>query len=106
MSKYTGCVWDMDAKMDIFNQWNPDAPRDYDNFNPFERDDNGNCCDTNGKFPGEVAYKDPQRPDTSFAIMQADRVVMEKINADPRMAITGKPGNWKFGWADGLGGVP
>ena len=81
-------------------------PRGYDNFNPFERDSVGNACDTNGKFPGETAYKDPKRADTSFAQMQADRETMEEIKKDPKMSITGKPGNWKFGWDDGLGAVP
>merc|ERR1711918_234689 len=94
---YTGQCWDMPAKKDILSEWDPEAPRGYDNFNPFERDDVGNACDTNGKFPGETAYKDPMRPTTSFAQMQEGRVTMEEIKKDPKMAIKGKPGNWKFG---------
>jgi len=74
--------------------------------NPFERDDQGNCCDPNGKFPGEGSYGDPMRPDTNFAQMTKDRETMKIINADERMKIKGKPGNWKFGWDKGLGMVP
>lgn len=84
----------------------PSQTRGYDNFNPFERDSVGNACDPNGKFPGETAYKDPKRADTNFAQMQADRVTMEEIKKDPKMSITGKPGNWKFGWDKGLGVAP
>ena len=94
------------TKKEILAEWDPEAPRTYDNFNPFERDDVGNACDTNGKFPGETAYKDPIRPTTSFAQMQEDRETMEEIKKDPKMAIKGKPGNWKFGWDKGLGSVP
>ena len=106
MSRFTGKVWDIEAKKAILEEWDPEEKRGYDNFNPFERDSVGNACDTNGKFPGETAYKDPIRADTSFAQMQADRAAMEVINADPKMKITGKPGNWKFGWDEGLGSVP
>jgi len=87
-------------------EWDPEAKRDYDNFNPFERDSNGNCCDTNGKFPGEGNYQDPMRPNADWESMQRDRAEMEIINADPRMAIKGKPGNWKYGWDKGLGIIP
>lgn len=80
----------------------PSSPRS----NPFERDDQGNCCDPNGKFPGEGAYGDPKRPDTNFATMTKDRESMKAINADPRMLIKGKPGNWKFKWDEGLGMIP
>ena len=106
MSRFTGQIWDLDAKKAILAEWDPEESRGYDNFNPFERDSVGNACDTNGKFPGETAYKDPKRADTSFAQMQADRETMEEIKKDPKMSITGKPGNWKFGWDDGLGAVP
>merc|ERR1712094_59239 len=106
MSRFTGWTWTLAAKQAILEEWDPEEKRGYDNFNPFERDDQGNACDTNGKFPGETAYKDPIRADTSFAQMQADRETMEEIKKDPKMSITGKPGNWKFGWDDGLGAVP
>merc|ERR1711988_1379184 len=96
-------TWDMDAKMAIFNEWNPDAARTYDNFNPFERDSNGNCCDTNGKFPGDGGYADPVRPETNWEAMQRDRAFMDELNKNPKMAIAGKPGNWKAGWDAGLG---
>ena len=64
-------IWDIEAKKAILEEWDPEEKRGYDNFNPFERDSVGNACDTNGKFPGETAYKDPIRADTSFAQMQA-----------------------------------
>ena len=106
MSRFTGQVWDIPAKQAIFAEWDPEAQRTYDNFNPFERDDVGNACDTNGKFPGETAYKDPTRPDVNFAQMQADRVTMEEIMSDPKATLKGKPGNWKTGWDKTLGQVP
>merc|ERR1712094_117109 len=87
-------------------EWDPEAQRTYDNFNPFERDSVGNACDTNGKFPGETAYKDPIRPDVNFAQMQADRETMAEIMKDPKTQLTGKPGNWKTGWDKTLGQVP
>merc|ERR1719198_756446 len=86
MSRYTGEIWDIPAKQAIFAEWDPEAQRTYDNFNPFERDSVGNACDTNGKFPGETAYKDPIRPDVNFAQMQADRETMAEIMKDPKTA--------------------
>merc|ERR1719195_1908151 len=83
MSRFTGQIWDLDAKKAILSEWDPEAPRGYDNVNPFERDSVGNACDTNGKFPGETAYKDPKRADTSLAQMQADR---ETAYKDPKRA--------------------
>jgi len=106
MSRFEGEVWDMDAKMAILNEWDPEQPRGYNNFNPFERDDQGNACDPNGKFPGEGSYGDPKRPDTNWETMQRDRAIMEQINADPRMAISGRPGNWRVGWDKDLGMIP
>ena len=46
-----------------------------------------------GYFPGENRYKDPIRPDASFAIMQEEAKVMAELNEDPKMSVTGKPGN-------------
>jgi len=46
------------------------------------------------------------RPNADWESMQRDRAEMEIINADPRMAIKGKPGNWKYGWDKGLGIIP
>lgn len=102
-------VWNIDNKKKVWELYDPNAQRTYENFNPFERDDQGNACDPNGKFPGEVAYKDPKRPDTSWEIMQKERVLMEEIM---KIAFTkpgdvpGAPGRWKTGWADKLGAVP
>ena len=91
--KYDGQLWDMDAKLDIFGTWDPETPRGETNFNPFEQNKDGNSCDASGYFPGEGKYKDPQRPDMNFAKMMEEKEIMEKINADPKNLLTGKPGN-------------
>ena len=103
-----GNIWGFDAKKAIFDQWDPSKPRDYDNFNPFERNDEAQQCDMNGCFPGQDrAYKVPQRPDINWAMQQEQTKEMEEMKAnDPKFSITGKPGNWKKGWADGLGPTP
>merc|ERR1712087_835642 len=102
-----GDIWGFDAKMSIFNQWDPEKPRDYDNFNPFERNDEGSMADTNGCFPGQSrGYKSPNRPDQSWAIMQEEAKMMETIKAEPKYSVTGKPGNWKRTWQDSLGAPP
>merc|ERR1719486_1591442 len=106
MSRFTGQIWDLDAKQAILEEWDPEAPRGYDNFNPFERDDQGNACDTNGKFPGETAYMDPQRPDMNYMKMLAEKKIIEEILEQPKTQIRGKAGNWKSGWDEGLGMVP
>ena len=72
------------AKQAILEEWDPEAPRGYDNFNPFERDDQGNACDTNGKFPGETAYMDPQRPDMNYMKMLAEKKIIEEILEQPK----------------------
>ena len=57
-------IWSFDAKKWVYDQWDPEKPRDYDNFNPFERNDESAMCDTNGCFPGQSkGYKSPVRPD-------------------------------------------
>ena len=100
-------IWGFDAKKAIFEQWNPDAPRDYNNFNPFERNDESSMCDTNGCFPGQSrGYKSPNRPDQSWAIMQEEKVKMEAMQAHPNWGLTGKPGSWSFKWQDSLGAPP
>jgi len=38
--------------------------------------------------------------------MTRDRETMVKVNADPKMAIKGKKGNWKRGWDKTLGMIP
>lgn len=53
MSRFHGYEWGTPEKIAIFNEFNPDEKRGFDNFNPFERDDNGSMCDPNGVFPGE-----------------------------------------------------
>merc|ERR1711990_868858 len=107
MSRFTDQVWDFTAKKQIYDEWNPSAQRTYDNFNPFERNADGNACDTNGKFPGETNYRDPIRPDASWAIMQADKAMMEEINAIVKPGdVEGAPGRWKKGWDEGLGALP
>merc|ERR1719426_346953 len=91
--KYDGKLWDMDAKKDVWGEWDPSSPRSETNFNPFERNPDGNGCDCSGYFPGEGKYKDPERPDMNFAKMMEEKEIMEKINADPKNQLTGKPGN-------------
>ena len=91
--KFDDQLWDIAAKKEIFQAWDPEKPRSELNFNPFERDDTGNAADASGYFPGENRYKDPIRPDASFAIMQEEAKVMAELNEDPKMSVTGKPGN-------------
>lgn len=69
--KYEGQVWDMDAKTDVYNSWDPNTPRSSMNFNPFETFE-GNSPDTNGFFPGEGRYKDPVslNPHQKHAVVQ------------------------------------
>jgi hypothetical protein len=57
---YDGKLWDFAAKKDIYDQWDPTAPRSPTNFNPFETWD-GNSPDCSGYYPGEGRYKDPMR---------------------------------------------
>merc|ERR1711924_551417 len=86
-------IWGIDAKNAVFDTWDPEKPRDYENFNPFERNLDGAVSDANGCFPGESrGYMPPNRPDASWAIMQAEKEEMEVIKADPKYGITGKPG--------------
>ena len=100
-------IWGIEAKTDIFNKWDPEKPRDYDNFNPFERNDEGAMCDTNGCFPGQSkGYKSPLRPDQNWAIMQEEAKMMDKLKEDPKYSLSGKPGNWKRSWQDNLGAPP
>jgi hypothetical protein len=106
ISDYGG-VWGFDAKKAMFDQWDPEKPRSYTNFNPFERNDEGSMCDTNGCFPGQSrGYKPPNRPDQSWDIMQEERVKMDELKKDPKFQLTGKPGNFRLKWQDGLGAPP
>jgi len=100
-------VWSHDAKMEVYNAWDPEKPRDYDNFNPFERNDEGQMCDVNGCFPGQSrGYKVPARPDVNWAIQAEINTKMEELKTDPKYSITGKPGNWFRKWQDKLGAPP
>uniref|UniRef100_A0A7S2CF61 Uncharacterized protein n=1 Tax=Octactis speculum TaxID=3111310 RepID=A0A7S2CF61_9STRA len=94
--KYDEQLWDIAAKQDVFAAWDPQSPRSDVNFNPFERNADGNAADCSGFFPGEAKYKDPMRPDASFEIMMAENAAMAEINADPKTSITGAPGCLKL----------
>jgi hypothetical protein len=62
------------------------------NFNPFETF-LGNSPDASGIFPGEPFYKDPQRPDVSYAIMLAEKAEFAERAAAPKAGDTpGAPG--------------
>merc|ERR1719296_747725 len=92
-------IWGFDAKMSVFDSWDPEKPRDYDNFNPFERNDEGSMADTNGCFPGQSrGYKSPIRPDQSWAIMQAEKAKMEELAKEAKFNVKGKPGNFSPKW--------
>jgi hypothetical protein len=81
--KYDDQMWDNDAKVEIYNAWQPTAPRSVMNFNPFETWD-GNSPDASGIFPGETGYKDPARGDISFAIMMVQRAEADARAASPK----------------------
>ena len=107
MSIANGKVWDFENKKAVFDAWDPEKPRDYDNFNPFERNDESSMCDTNGCFPGQSrGYKSPVRPDQSWDIMQKERAAMEELAKDPKFSVTGKPGNCRLDWQKNLGAPP
>merc|ERR1719197_2000249 len=38
-------IWGFEAKKAVYDAWDPEKPRDYDNFNPFERNDENAMCD-------------------------------------------------------------
>ena len=102
-----GDIWGMEAKTDIFNKWDPEQPRGYDNFNPFERNDESAMCDENGCFPGQSrGYKVPNRPDQSWGIMQAEKVAMDTLKEDAKFHLKGKPGCFTRKWQEGLGAPP
>jgi len=106
IADYDG-VWGFEAKKAVFDLWDPEKPRSYTNFNPFERNDESSMCDTNGCFPGQSrGYKSPVRPEQSWEIMQEERKKMEELKKDPKFSVTGKPGNFRLKWQDGLGAPP
>ena len=100
-------IWGFDRQKEIFLQWNPDAPRTYTNFNPFERNLDGAKADENGCFPGESrGYKSPNRPDVSWAIMQEEKLKLEELSKHPNWGLKGKPGCYTLKWQDSLGAPP
>ena len=52
--EYDDKLWDQDSKKDVYNKWDPTAPRSTRNFNPFETF-KGNSPDASGIYPGEVS---------------------------------------------------
>merc|ERR1719394_1049510 len=90
--KYDDKLWDNEAKKDVYNSWDPNSPRSPMNFNPFETWD-GNSPDASGFYPGEGFYKDPIRPDVSYAIMLKEKEEMEQRKANPKPGdVPGAPG--------------
>jgi len=100
-------IWGLEAKKAVFAAWDPERPRDYENFNPFERNDESSMADSNGCFPGQSrGYRSPQRPDQSWAIMQAEQAEMEILKQNPKYHATGRPGCFTLGWQKELGMPP
>ena len=100
-------IWGFDAKKAIFDAWDPEKPRDYDNFNPFERNDEGAMCDTNGCFPGQSrGYKAPVRPDVDWAEQTRINGLMDELKKEAKFNTVGQPGNFKLNWQDNLGPPP
>jgi len=99
-----GGIWSFEAKKWVYDKWDPESPRTYDNFNPFERNDESAMCDTNGCFPGQSrGYKSPIRPDQSWDIMQKERQLMDELAKEPKFQSKGKPGNFSLKWQENLG---
>ena len=71
MGEFDDKMWDMDAKDVVYAKWDPATARSMQNFNPYETF-KGNACDASGVYPGEAFYKDPQRPEASYTIMQIE----------------------------------
>jgi hypothetical protein len=100
-------IWSFDAKKWVYDQWHPETPRNYDNFTPFERNDESAMADTNGCFPGQSrGYKSPVRPDQSWDIMQKERKLMDDLAKEPKFQTKGKPGNFSLKWQENLGAPP
>merc|ERR1712216_1080700 len=75
-------VWGLEAKEEVFNAWDPAQPRDYQNFNPFERNDESQMCDKNVCFPGQDSgYMPPNRPDVSGDKQQEHNKKMDELKA-------------------------
>merc|ERR1719183_491750 len=100
-------IWGLAAQTSVFNAWDPEKPRDYENFNPFERNLDGAKCDMNGCFPGESrGYSVPNRPDVNWQIMQEEKVKLEELAKDPKWGLKGKPGCYSLKWQAKLGAPP
>ena len=100
-------VWGLDAKQKVYADWDPEKTRDYENFNPFERNDEGSMADENGCFPGQSrGYKIPERPDVNWAIQQANDVIMNGLKTEAKFNLVGKPGNFSPKWQEKLGAPP
>jgi len=100
-------IWGFDRQKQIFDAWDPESPRTYTNFNPFERNGDGAKCDENGCFPGESrGYKSPNRPDVSWDIMQKEKVKLDDLSKSPKWGLKGKPGCYSMKWQDKLGAPP
>merc|ERR1712100_329508 len=97
-------IWGIEAKKAVFEAWDPEKPRDYENFNPFESNDESAKCDYNGCFPGQSrGYKSPVRPDQSWDIMQKERAEMDELKKEAKFNSKGKPGNFSLKWQENLG---
>jgi hypothetical protein len=81
--KYDDQLWDSPAKKEIYAAWDPASARSASNFNPFETWE-GNSPDASGFYPGEGRYKDPARPDVSYAIMLVEKAEIEERTANPK----------------------
>ena len=89
---FDNVLWSNENKNTVYDQWDPQQPRSTRNFNPFETF-GGNSPDASGIFPGQPRYKDPIRPDVSYAIMQAENAERDARNVTPKfMSCPGAPG--------------
>lgn len=100
-------IWGLEAQTKVFNDWDPEKPRDYNNFNPFERNGDGAKADSNGCFPGESrGYQPPNRPDVNFAKMKVEKEMLAELAKDPKWGLKGKAGCYTMKWQDNLGAPP
>jgi uncharacterized surface protein with fasciclin (FAS1) repeats len=100
-------VWDFATKKLYYDAWDPEKPRDYNNFNPFERNDESAMADMSGCFPGQSrGYKSPIRPDMDWAKMQEDAKLMDALKQEAKFNIKGRPGNFHLKWQENLGAPP
>ena len=90
--EYDEKMWGTEAKDDVYAKWDPNSPRTTRNFNPYETWE-GNSPDASGIFPGENRYKDPVRPDVSYAQMLAEKEAAAQREANPKPGdVPGAPG--------------